>query len=663
MKVLKQIKRSLFAAIAVTLIVSCERDISDEAVLATFPNTPDIFTDDPVGLTDEFFISFDPNEGANPEGFGTDPDVAYEGRSSIRIDVPVPNDPDGGFIGGIFLDRGAGRNLTKYDALTFWAKGSITAQIGEVGFGTDFITDTYAVKRTNIQLSTDWRKYTIPIPDASRLVQELGVFSFAAGTETTGGQGYTFWMDELRFEKLGTLAQPRPGILNGEDVVQQTFTGANTQITGLSQTFNSVNGDITVNAAAGYFEFSSSNPGVAIVDANGSVQVVGPSPMDINGDPIPTLITATLGVDENGDPRPAAGSFSIISLGNFVLAPTPTRDASNVISIFSDAYVNVPVVHYNGYFAPFQTTQGQDDIDINGDNIIRYTDLNFVASEFYEPTVNATDMTHFHVDIQVQDEDITSGDFIRLQLGDFGSDGVFGGGNDAEGRFTLSRNDIDDGGWLSFDIPLSAFVGLRNRDNLAQIFFITDATVSDILVDNMYFYKEVVEPTPNVDDATNTQVALPIGFESTTLTYNITDFGGAESAVVINPVAGTINSDASSQVLRTTKTAGADFFAGTFTDLEAPIDFSTSQKMRLKVYSPKTNIPVRMALELAGGGGQVFVDANVTVANEWTELEFDFSSVINPAAVYQRIVLFYEFIPGVPGDGSIYYCDDIKVLD
>jgi hypothetical protein len=656
------LKKYAVAIAATALIVSCERDISDDAVSALFPNTADVYVDDPVGLTDEFFVSFDPNGGANPEGFGTTTDEAFEGSSSIRIDVPAPDDVDGGFIGGIFLDRGVGRNLTEYDALTFWAKGSTTATIGEVGFGTDFMTDSFATSRNGLRLSTDWRKYIIPIPDASKLTQERGMFLFSAGTDDTGGVGFVFFMDEIRFEKLGTIAQPRPAIFNGEDVVQQTFTGANAQITGLTQTFNTANnGDVTVNAAPAYFVFTSSNPGVATVNSQGFVQVIGPSPTDVNGNPIPTVITATLGMDESGNPLPAAGSFSIISLGDFVLAPLPTEDPQNVISIFSDAYANVPVVHYNGFFEPFQTTQGQDDININGDNIIRYTDLNFVATEFFRPTVNASDMTHFHVDIQVQDENIVNGDFIRLQIGDFGPDAAFGGGNDTNGVFTLNRNDLDDGGWLSFDIPLSSFTGLTNRQNLAQIFFISDATITDILVDNMYFYKEVVAPTSNVDDAANTQVQLPVGFQSTSLTYNLTDFGGAESIVVTNPVAGGINPTTS--VLQTTKTSGADFFAGTFMDLDATIDFSTSQKMRLKVYSPKANIPVRMALELAGGGGQVFVDANVTVANEWTELEYDFASVLNPAANYRRVVIFYEFVPGRPGDGSVYYCDDLKVLN
>ncbi|MDZ7647333.1 MAG: hypothetical protein U5K54_09210 [Cytophagales bacterium] len=128
----------------------------------------------------------------------------------------------------------------------------------------------------------------------------------------------------------------------------------------------------------------------------------------------------------------AKGSLTIESLGNFVAAPTPTRDPANVISVFSDSYTNIPVDFYNGFFAPFQTTLGGADLNVNGDDIIQYTNLNFVATEFKNPTQNVSQMTHFHVDIQIQ-EAIVATDFISIQLGDFGADGAFGGGDDSNG--------------------------------------------------------------------------------------------------------------------------------------------------------------------------------------------------------------------------------------
>ena len=87
-------KNAFLLGLILILCYGCERDISDEAVPATFPTIGDIFTDTPIGLTEEFFNSFDPAAGANVNGFGTDNAEAYEGSTSIRIDVPAPNDPD-----------------------------------------------------------------------------------------------------------------------------------------------------------------------------------------------------------------------------------------------------------------------------------------------------------------------------------------------------------------------------------------------------------------------------------------------------------------------------------------------------------------------------------------------------------------------------------------
>ncbi len=652
MKNINNIKYGVAALGLLFLTNSCEREISDDAVEATFPTNPEVYIDGPVGLTDEFFESFGPADGANPFGFNTTTTDVFEGTEALKISVPAPDDPDGGFIGGVFRDRGAGRNLTGYDALTFWAKGSTTATVGEVGFGDDFEGSQFRVVRNGIRLSTNWRKYIIPIPDPSVLTQERGLFVFAAGSESTGGFGYDLFIDNIQFENLGTIAQPRAAIFNGVDESRQGFIGSQFQVTGLQQTWNTAtNGDVTVSPAPAYYTFTSSNPSVATVDVNGIVQVIAASPLDTNNDPVPTVITASINGIE------AEGSLSVISQGDFNPAPVPDRAPENVISIFSEAYQNVPVDYFNGFFAPFQTTQGgAPPLSINGDRVINYTDFNFVGVGTFlnVPSVDITAMTHFHVDLNVQ-EMVNLGDFIRVELiNDVG-------GNETSGTFTIPSSDLVSDDWGSYDIPLSNFNGLGDRDQIGLIIFVSDATVSNVLVDNIYYYREVVEPTPIVDDSANTQVVLPIGFESTTLNYNISTFEGAQSTIITNPDPSGINT--SSRVIETLKPAGSQFFAGTFIDLQAPIDFSSSQVMRMKVWSPKANIPIRLALETAGGGNQIAVDANVTVANEWTELEFDFTSLRNPGLNYQRVVFINEFIVNQAGDGSIYYADDIRVLD
>ena len=192
-----------------------------------------------------------------------------------------------------------------------------------------------------------------------------------------------------------------------------------------------------------------------------------------------------------------------------------------------------------------------------------------------------------------------------------------------------------------------------------MLFFISDATISNIYVDNVYYYTDVVEPTPNVDDSAATQVELPLGFESG-LTFDLFGFEGADSAVEANPMPSGINP--TNTVVRSTKTNGAQFFAGTVLNLDAPIDFSTSQRLRMKVLSPKTGIPIRVRLENADNSVGIELDANTTTQDEWEELEWDFSGM-NTSASFVRVVVFFEFVVNLPGDGSVYYYDDIQVLN
>lgn len=470
MKNIKFLYSKLTVLIVFAISVSCERDLSNEVEFATNPTNGEVFIDNFSSGLDYFpFVG----AGADPEAFSVSTDEVFKGSASIRFDVPTFGN---GFVGATF-NTTVNRDLSGYDALTFYAKASQAATIDAIGFGISGETgNKYQVEGNGLNVTTNWKKYIIPIPDPSKLNDVTGLFYLAEGASSEDDEGgYILWFDEIQFEKLGTIAQARPSILNGNDVNQQTFKGSNIQLSGLTQTFNLGTGmNQTVYAAPSYFTFSSSAPDVAQVNERGVVTIVGTGT---------AVITATL----NG--VRADGSLILETLGALATAPTPTEDPSKVISIFSDAYTNVPVDFYNGFFGEFQTTQGGADLNINGDNIIKYTQLNFVATEFKNPTVDATGVDFFHVDIQIQ-ESIDAGDFIRIELGDFGADNAFGGDDDSSGKFTLAAEDLVSNEWISLDIPLANFTGLTNRSNLAQIFFVSDGTISTILVDNMYFYTE-----------------------------------------------------------------------------------------------------------------------------------------------------------------------------
>jgi hypothetical protein len=104
------------ASALVTVPMGCTRELSDDAVLPTFPNTADIFTDNFIGLGSDFYLPFG---DAKPDVFSVDMTEGFESEASVRIDVPNNTDPSGTYAGAIFRVDGVGRNLTGFDALTF----------------------------------------------------------------------------------------------------------------------------------------------------------------------------------------------------------------------------------------------------------------------------------------------------------------------------------------------------------------------------------------------------------------------------------------------------------------------------------------------------------------------------------------------------------------
>lgn len=464
------LKKVFLSMLALVLIWGCERDISSDAPEAGFSTLGEIFIDAPIGMGEDFYLPFgDSNfEALNFEGTTT-----FEGNASIEINVPNADDPNGNYAGAIFRIDGAGRDLRGYDALTFYARASQGVTLGEIGFGEDFIQNKYQSTLTNVSLSTAWKKIIVPIPDPSKLNEERGMLRYAAGTQNTNGLGYTIWIDELKFEKLGTLAQAQPKMLGGADVDIPAFINVPITLDGFTQTFNAANGqNITVDTTPAYFEFESSNPSVASVDENGIVTVL-------------SIGTATITGKING--VQAEGSLTLNVGGSFDFAPVPpNRNPEDVVSVFSDAYNNVAVDYYNGFFTPDgQTTQGgAPPLNILGDNIINYTQLNFVGiGTFLDvPSLNVSAMTHLHIDIKVN-EAIEPGDFLNVQLINSVGNGETSGTVSFGGE-TFTQDD-----WVSLDIPITDF-GLGDTSQIGLLFFISNSTISDIFVDNIYYYRE-----------------------------------------------------------------------------------------------------------------------------------------------------------------------------
>jgi hypothetical protein len=620
--------------LGIIVTLGCERQ---EVPLpaATYSNSARVWDDGFAGGGDMDWHAY---ADAKLTAFEVDENESYSnlpGSSSMRLNVPYSGDPDGGYAGGIIRDMD-GRNLSEYNAVTFYAKGSRTGMMDAVGFGQDFLGDKYAAI-TSIGLNTTWQKYVIPIPDPSLLTQEKGLFAIAEGPED--GQGYSIWIDQVKYEKLETIVRPRCAIMGGEDVTQKTFIGSRSELSDLTYTVNLPNSvDQVVTTSPYYFTFQSSDTTVAKVAESGAIQVVGQGT---------AVITAKIGALE------ASGSLTLESLGEFTAAPVPDRPEDDVISIFSDAYTNAPVEYYNGFWAPFQTTLGGADIVINDDHVIRYTQLNFVGTQFSQPTVDASEKTHFHIDIQVE-EDMQTDDFLRITLNDFGPDGSFEGDDNSGGSVTFKSPVLKTGEWVSLDIPLSDFTGLTSTANMAQIVLASEGTIFSILVDNMYFYKdgggggECQQETAQSLDASDFNMTFQTDPGSA-----IGSFGGVYSYID--------NPDSDNDINPSCKvgqiTRDGQQFANTQIEFDSKFDFNANAGFKLKVWSPTAGTNVLVKLEdKTNADVNTEVSAVTTTASAWEELTFDFAS--GESGKHDKIILFFELDSNIE---ETYYIDDFRL--
>jgi len=603
-------------AVVLTTISCTKRDIS-ELTTPKFPASADVFIDDFTG--DLVYAAFG---GSDVRAFQVDNKETYNNtRQSMRFEVPDANSPNGSYAGGVFLSRG-GRDLSGFNALTFYIKSNQAATIGELGLGNNLGENKYVVSLSGTQVTSNWKKVIIPIPDPTKLVGERGLFYFAASPDANG-RGYTFWIDEVKFEKLGTLLQGQPRINSGNNTSITTFVGVNTQVTGLTATFSLPTGvQQSLNVSNSYFNFRTSNAAVANVNAAGVVSSLSAGS---------SIITATL----NG--VQALGSLTVNCAGTYVPAPTPTRNPANVISIFSDAYTNVGVNYYNGYWAPWQTTISND-FRVGNDNVLNYTNFNFVGMEFSSPTVNASGMSHIHLDVFFPGA-IAPGRELRVIVVDFGADRAFGGGDDTRHSTTFTAPTLVTRQWIQLDIPFANMPGLTSRSNLAQI-ILEGGDNSSLYVDNVYFW--TLPTTPNTAAPTPTRPAANVLSVFSDAYTNVagTDFNpnwGQTTAVSQPTIAGSTVLRYSNFNYQGTQFASA-LNVSTYTNIHLDFFSANATQLRFFLISPG---PVERPISLT-----------VPTTAGWNSIDIPLSSF---APVNLSNVIQFKFdANGAPGAPDIF---------
>ncbi len=426
-----------------------------------------VFTD--AYATGVTFVEF----GGSVNALTVDNTTFQSGTASLKIVVPAA-----GYTGGAFVAATA-QNLSTYNAVSFWIKGSAAKTLNVVGLGnaSTGTTPVYSAELVNIPVTTTWTKIIIPIPDASKLTAEKGLFHFAEGSEEGA---YTIWLDNIQYENLtggvigtATAAMATETISKG---IGDSFTP-----NGMTCTFpvNSVATKLNL-ATGAYFAFTSSNAAVATMSALGvgSALAVGT-----------TNITAKLGTVT------VAGTLTVNVAAVTVpttAAPTPTRLATDVISLYSKPYTNLA---NTDWFPNWGQTTVVSDVVIAGDSTKKYANLNYQGVQFAAP-INVTTMNYLHIDIWTSN--VTSIKVSLINIPPL---------TQLEQAVILTPTLA---GWNSFDILLSDYNTIV-KTGIGQFKFDGLPAGGTVYMDNIYFYKAAVTPTgPTVAAPTPTRPATSV---------------------------------------------------------------------------------------------------------------------------------------------------------
>ncbi len=345
-----------------------------------------------------------------------------------------------------------------------------------------------------------------------------------------------------------------------------------------------------------------------------------------------------------------------------VAAPTPTQNAANVISLFSDAYTNVPVDTWRTDWS----SAVFEDITIAGNATKKYSALDFVGIETVANQLDVSEMEFFHMDVWSPNFTL-----LGIKLVDFGADGAFGGGDDVEHQVNI--NAPAQSTWVSLDIPLSDFAGLTTTSHIAQYILVAQPTGSaTVYVDNMFFHKEggVVPTEPTVAAPTPTQNAANV----------ISLFSDAYTNVPVD----TWRTDWSSAVFEDVTVAGnptKKYSALDFVGIETvanQLDVSQMEFFHMDVWSPNFTVfgikLVDFGADGAFGGGDDVehqVNINSPAQATWVSLNIplsDFTGLTTKQHIAQYIlvgqptgsttvyvdnVYFYKFATGIYENGNL----------
>ena len=455
-----------------------------------------------------FHGAFGPNANATFANFGdaTPYSVAIDtsGTNDYGGFHPLKfNNPATYYSGGAIVAN-APRDLSAYNALTFYAKASKAMTLPVVGFGDNAAGDSgYKTELDNVALTTSYQKYVLPLPDASKATAMTGYFWMADGIN----HSESIYLADIQYEKVAGTPGGAP---------TAAFTGA-------AKTFE-VTGTVQINSSDLTATFSAAIAGSAapspLVYTN-----AGPKFLTYTVAPsaIATASAAGLLTGSSAGTAAVTGKLAGVNTSNTlgitvipllpkptVAAPMPTLAVDKVTSLWSSVKYNgtaadrsakVNFSEFNGNPNPFKgpytipTTTAKPQKFQFTPAPGHYSGLGFHTAVADEIDATALGYDTMHMDVWSPDLATPAGAQFVVGVIDFAAAGGTGFGS--QGNLVLLGSGITNsdpggaqGGWVSYDFKLADFKshGLTaTPHNIAQLLIQADKGAT-VYIDNLYFY-------------------------------------------------------------------------------------------------------------------------------------------------------------------------------
>ena len=275
----------------------------------------------------------------------------------------------------------------------------------------------------------------------------------------------------------------------------------------------------------------------------------------------------------------------------------PTKDAADVISVYSDAYTDI-ATEYNPNWG--QSGSVSTNYDVGGNNLMVYSNFNYQGT-LLTPTDMAA-MEYLHLDIWVASDDTTNTYQVT----------PIGGGE------TLVDITTTPGSWSSVDIPVTSFTAV-NFSSVDKMKF-AGGSGKSIYLDNIYFWKgsTVVgqsSPTTAAPDPPARNSADVVSFYSDSYTaVSLGEYFPSWSEVTVtdNPIDGdNIWKMSSMNFASVTQYAG--------------IDLSQMEKMYIDYWTAQDVTGAKLFVKLVdtNNSTEVLLDLGEVVPGSWQTIEVD----------------------------------------